>query len=555
MQVVVEAVPHVPDPVTGNASRATGNSAEPLQWGVYIPSDIFKLTCWLRAGAMAQEEPLLAALERAPLPQPEPGQPVSAAAWREVAVAAGAADQDGMLPDGYRGVLAPPLPGALIQPFTLPREDPPAAVHARRALHSAASALRFWAHSHPDAAPAARSSLLQLLLQLHGHSLQPSTAPRLAPPGAPPNPAAATEALRRDTAAVAEALTTAGAMGEPWLERRRRWSEMLASAQSTRDLIALISVLCLNVAWRREPAVMHRGSFHNFTATQHVPLFFPVPGDRVAILRSGLLANVQRIRDAVQSPPRWSGRDGSGVLRTSSSAGDGDACKGGAEAKVEADEDMMDVDGGAGLSAGEVKQEAGAGKDTDTLNGITAAAAGKTPSDFPPVPPPTPKQEAWLQEITEVEQVARTMRPVEMMSVAAVAYVPAEIPEAVQRCEAAPRVSYSTGGRAPAHCALSCLLRPSSCHCLVGVSVGTAGSCAQVSGSERHGCDRAPGRLSRPLGAAWGPQPPTGARAAGAGGSVSRGRRRRGCCCGAMRPLERRSAPRSCCPCTRTRRW
>eukprot|EP00892_Ulva_mutabilis_P009775 jgi/Ulvmu1/716/UM010_0088.1 len=435
-QVVVETNPHLPDSVTGNAMRGTSTSAEPLQWGVYIPSDIFKLTCWLRAGGMVQEEALLAALERAPLPQPEAGQPSSAAAWAAVPVAAAAADLDSMLPDGYKGVLAPALPGALIQPFTLPREDPPATVHARRALHAAASTLRFWAHNHADAAPAARSALLQLLLQLHGNSLQPSMAPRLAPPGAPPNPAATTESLRRDAAAVAEALTRAGAMGAQWPERRQRWNEMLAAAPSTRDLIALISVLCLNIAWRRAPSVMHRGSFHNFTATQHVPLYFPVPGDRIAILRSGLIANVQRIRDAVQSPPRWSGRDGrdgGGGMRSSSGAADGDMCKGGADVKMDADEEMKDVD--AVLGAAAIKGEGVAGKAADALNGVTAAAAeaGKTQSDFPPVPPPTAKQEAWLQEMGEVEQLARTLRPVEMMSVAAVAYVPAEIPEAVQR--------------------------------------------------------------------------------------------------------------------------
>jgi hypothetical protein len=54
---------------------------------------------------------------------------------------------------------------------------------------------------------------------------------------------------------------------------------------------------------------------------------------------------------------------------------------------------------------------------------------------FPPVPPPSAKQESWLEEINEVDEVANTLRPVERMTVAAVAYVPADVPEAVQRCE------------------------------------------------------------------------------------------------------------------------
>lgn len=424
MQVVVETNPNLPDPVSGEATRGVSASSEPLPWGVYIPSDIFKLTCWLRAGGMAQEEPLLAALERAPLPQPEIGVPASAAGWRDVPVATAALDLDGMLPDGYKGILAPALPGALIQPFTLPREEPPAATQARRALHAATTSLRFWAHSHPDATPPARAALLQLLLQLHGNTLQPSSAPRLGAPGAPPQPAATADALRRETCAVAEALTAADAMGPQWQERRRRWIEMVGAAKSTRDLIALISVLCLNVAWRRDPAVMHRGSFHNFTATQHIPLHFPVPGDRVVILRSGLLANLQRIRDAVQSPPRWGGRDagggGGGVARIASGTDSGAKV----EVKVEGDVDMKDADESA---EGALLQH------SESLNGMSSAA-GKTQSDFPPVPPPTPQQEAWLAEMTEVEQVARTLKPVEAMSVAAVAYVPADIPEAVQQC-------------------------------------------------------------------------------------------------------------------------
>ena len=57
----------------------------------------------------------------------------------------------------------------------------------------------------------------------------------------------------------------------------------------------LVSVLTLNVEWQRAPLVMHRGSFHNFVATQHVPLHFPVPGDRVAVMRTGLNVHIQYI--------------------------------------------------------------------------------------------------------------------------------------------------------------------------------------------------------------------------------------------------------------------
>lgn len=305
----------------------------------------------------------------------------------------------------------------------------------------------------------------------------------------------------------------------------------------------LVSVLTLNVEWQRKPLVMHRGSFHNFAATQHVPLHFPVPGDRVAVMRTGLHAHIQYIRDAVLRPRRW-GRDGAGAggagasscgaahaQRTHSSGGtatpgsvsagaaSGERGAGGLSRQgslqepaargdvVVKSENMnacnatvpsngvvngvteadtgpadMDVDKATAQRSTHVKTEdpqkpvaalvpeardqkppincaslslaphmhathahqqndlEGAEMGSTALDSARGQQAGSGEGGstgaavaLPPVPPPTPKQEAWLQEIERVDEVAQQLRPVELMTVAAVAYVPADIPEVVQR--------------------------------------------------------------------------------------------------------------------------
>lgn len=289
----------------------------------------------------------------------------------------------------------------------------------------------------------------------------------------------------------------------------------------------LVSVFTLNVHWQRAPVVMHRGSFHNFAATQHVPLHFPVPGDRVAVLRTGLMVHIQHIRDAVLRPRRW-GRDGGGTaapargtgtpggsasvgavsgeqmqmggvsrresmneLATSSEGAKSEnknasnsvvpnaASKQGAAREAEntekGDKDRIDEDGDQvmqdhdtdalkpkpepdtmdqklklNVAAAKQTERAGDGEGgaQDVRRGGSCAldsargqhsgsgdggsnAAG---ASLPPVPPPTRKQESWLQEINEVEETAKSLNPVQLMTVAAVSYIPADIPEAVQRC-------------------------------------------------------------------------------------------------------------------------
>lgn len=282
----------------------------------------------------------------------------------------------------------------------------------------------------------------------------------------------------------------------------------------------LVSVLTLNVEWQRRPLVMHRGSFHNFAATQHVPLHFPVPGDRVAVMRTGLNVHIQYIRDAVLRPRRW-GRDGGGGGASSGGAGaaSGELGAGGVSRQdsmhepapsgeviksenrnacnavpsngmvngvTEADTGPADMDidkakgGAAAQHSAHVstedprkpKAEAAAQHHKPPINcaavtltarmhathaqqqnDMEGAQLGSTALDsargqqagsgeggstgaavvLPPVPPPTPKQEAWLQEIERVDEVAQKFHPVELMTVAAVAYVPADIPEVVQR--------------------------------------------------------------------------------------------------------------------------
>jgi hypothetical protein len=154
---------------------------------------------------------------------------------QEIPIPQDAAELDQKLPDGYRGTLAPALPGALIQPFTIPREAPPPAAKVRRALHDAAACLRWWAHAHSDAEPTPRRSLLALLERMHGPSLQPEGAPGTVPmhgngimmgAGIPVDP------LRRDAQAVSAMLVERSAMANSWTheihERCDFWSSIAA---------------------------------------------------------------------------------------------------------------------------------------------------------------------------------------------------------------------------------------------------------------------------------------------------------------------------------------
>jgi hypothetical protein len=149
---------------------------------------------------------------------------------QDVPISVEAAELDEKLPDGYKGILAPALPGALIQPFTLPREAPPPGAKVRRALHEAVCSLRWWAHGSPDSEDAPRRSLLSLLENLLGPSLQPEGAPGSVPAhgkGVMMGAGIDLQVLTRDSEAVCAMLTDRKAMASVWTPERR---EQCASA-------------------------------------------------------------------------------------------------------------------------------------------------------------------------------------------------------------------------------------------------------------------------------------------------------------------------------------
>jgi hypothetical protein len=287
-------VPYVRDSVL---AREHGPLPIEPEWGVYHASDIYRLVAWLQAGNLAVEAPLMAATSNMPLPLPppphEPHTPAAAKKWREAHPPPESTALDTEVPDAYAGTPAPQLPGGLIQPHTISRDDPPLATAVVRSLHAMLSSLLFWKHGHPDAAPKALAELVAHLERLQGATLAPAD-----PPAALTTPVS----LRAATIATEKLLCERGALVAAWQRWSGAWHSAIHTATTVTEVALAAATLAQNVEWHRE-AVLHRGSFHNFNATQHVPLFFPVPGARIAVVRSGLEVHLQRIRAAVLQPP------------------------------------------------------------------------------------------------------------------------------------------------------------------------------------------------------------------------------------------------------------
>ena len=161
--MVVEARP----PVDPEASEAPEASEEaPSEWGVYLPSDLYRVVAWLQDSDLAAEAPLLSVLSKAPLQLPAPEPDAAPGRWQALEVPEAVAALDAAAPDGYGALCAPHLPGALLQPHCIDRTDVGVAAAVVRALHCAAASLLFWRRGHADAAPPATAELVSALEQL-----------------------------------------------------------------------------------------------------------------------------------------------------------------------------------------------------------------------------------------------------------------------------------------------------------------------------------------------------------------------------------------------------
>lgn len=305
-------------------------------------------------------------------------------------------------------------------------------------------------------------------------------------PDDPPEAAATPAALAAAATAVEALVATRGGMLPDWRGsgREAAWRAELAAAESDTDVARCVATLSRGVAWRRE-RVLHRGSFHAFTATQHVPLLFPTPGDAVMVLRSGLEAHMEKIRSAVRTPPRVA-RDvaaavtASGDVATGGGSTTGEDVRGGTPVDTpRGGAAGSDVRGGTPVDAA----ARGAGGAAASCNGAAAADATPEPATTPPpllsevakgarpsngtvskeearpdkkdennmrvedaamreedaamkegstgatdmdddaFPAPTEAQAEWLKDIDWVEASMEQLQPVEAMTVAAVAYV------------------------------------------------------------------------------------------------------------------------------------
>jgi hypothetical protein len=100
-----EPLAHVPP------TAAAAVAAAP-KWGIYLPTDVYAVVAWLKAGDLKEESDLLMSLSRMPMELPRP--PDGPATWRNVAPPPAIAALDTSLPDGFAGLLAPAMPGALL---------------------------------------------------------------------------------------------------------------------------------------------------------------------------------------------------------------------------------------------------------------------------------------------------------------------------------------------------------------------------------------------------------------------------------------------------------
>ena len=210
--------------------------------------------------------------------------------WQLVDIPEDAAAMDGALSDGYADAIAPELPGALLQPSAIEHCEPEAEGCIVRALHTCCASLLWWQRCHADATPGAVQELVNSLKDLEGTDLSFTGD----------NPAV--DHLRKSALATEALLCERSGMCDAWAACSDSWRSIVADASIVASLALAVAQLARNIAWRRAP-VMHRGSFQAFCAMQHVPLKFPVPGQRVVILRTGIAFHLTRIRDAVLRPP------------------------------------------------------------------------------------------------------------------------------------------------------------------------------------------------------------------------------------------------------------
>ncbi|KAL4434797.1 hypothetical protein ABPG77_005324 [Micractinium sp. CCAP 211/92] len=237
------------------AFRVYVEDCEGQNWGWYEGDQLTKLRGWVEQAGASVEAPLLRALRTMPLPRS------SARHQRPL----GGSELEALRSDGYRTLVAPLLRGEWNTSKT--GLLAPAEQRILLAVDALLGAVPVW-FKGPEA------------LQQHLAICEAAQSGNLADMG-------------RALLSAEQLLAGEGRLTEEWLDVwQLPWSRAVSSCGDVRDMLLYAASLQQHV--RATPDLLPRQAFLKYAIEAQCPLFFPYPGENVAVMRAGLLRHIDR---------------------------------------------------------------------------------------------------------------------------------------------------------------------------------------------------------------------------------------------------------------------
>ncbi|KAL4423903.1 hypothetical protein ABPG75_001204 [Micractinium tetrahymenae] len=237
------------------AFRVYVEDNEGQSWGWYEGDQLTKLRSWVEQASIAVEAPLLRALRTMPLPRS------SARHQRPL----GGSELEALRSDGYRTLVAPFLRGEWNTSKT--GLLAPAEQRILLAVDALLGAVPLW-FKGPEA------------LQQHLAICEAAQSGNVADMG-------------RALLSAEQLLAGEGRLSEEWRDVwQLPWSRAVSGCGDVRDMLLYAAALQQHV--QAAPDLLPRQAFLKYAIEAQCPLFFPYPGENVAVMRAGLLRHIDR---------------------------------------------------------------------------------------------------------------------------------------------------------------------------------------------------------------------------------------------------------------------